>query len=292
MLGSNNPMPNILGMAKDIMDEMNIDKNTELNEEKIKDIFSHVSSSVSKLMSPALLGGLNIDYNNSNNDYDCDDNSVLFELPISLKYLYSGKTKKISVKRHRYMEDDENEPPMIEKHTIKVNILPGMCIGEEIVFRNEGDEVTPGVFKDVIIRLIENDEDEKFIRMENKDDLALNMDISYSECYHMDFSLDHISGEKINIRRDGENILSGDKCLRIPGRGMPKSSGSGFGDLYIYFSLVHLPMLNSEDVKKISNYLPPIMESPIEDKEYDDAEDFILDDKDCDSNSESSHCTH
>ena len=55
-----------------------------------------------------------------------------------------------------------------------------------------------------------------------------------------------LDGEKYSITID--DIVECDEVLRIPGKGMPRRSGRGFGDLFITFE-VEFPSAISPDQK-------------------------------------------
>lgn len=55
-----------------------------------------------------------------------------------------------------------------------------------------------------------------------------------------------LDGEKYTITID--DIVECDEVLRIPGKGMPRRSGRGFGDLFITFE-VEFPSAISPDQK-------------------------------------------
>lgn len=55
-----------------------------------------------------------------------------------------------------------------------------------------------------------------------------------------------LDGEKYSITID--DIVECDEVLRIPGKGMPRRSGRGFGDLFVTFE-VEFPSAISPDQK-------------------------------------------
>ena len=60
-------------------------------------------------------------------------------------------------------------------------------------------------------------------------------------------TLTRLDGEKFDISID--DIVECDEVSRIPGKGMPRRSGRGFGDLFITFE-VEFPSALSADQKK------------------------------------------
>lgn len=45
----------------------------------------------------------------------------------------------------------------------------------------------------------------------------------------------HLDGQKFTI--DIEDVTECDQVVRVPGKGMPRRSGRGFGDLFITFEV-------------------------------------------------------
>ena len=60
-------------------------------------------------------------------------------------------------------------------------------------------------------------------------------------------TLTRLDGEKFDISID--DIVECDEVSRIPGKGMPRRSGRGYGDLFITFE-VEFPSALSADQKK------------------------------------------
>jgi len=60
-------------------------------------------------------------------------------------------------------------------------------------------------------------------------------------------TLTRLDGEKFDISID--DIVECDEVSRIPGKGMPRRSGRGYGDLFITFE-VEFPSAFSADQKK------------------------------------------
>ena len=59
--------------------------------------------------------------------------------------------------------------------------------------------------------------------------------------------LEQLDGETYEVTID--DIVECDEVLRIPGKGMPRRSGRGFGDLFVTFE-VEFPQSISADQKK------------------------------------------
>ena len=52
------------------------------------------------------------------------------------------------------------------------------------------------------------------------------------------------------------DVVDCDHVMRIPGKGMPRRNGKGFGDLYITFEVDFPQKLTEEQKKKIAEILP------------------------------------
>jgi DnaJ-class molecular chaperone len=52
-----------------------------------------------------------------------------------------------------------------------------------------------------------------------------------------------------------ENVIDCDHVLRVPGKGMPRRNGKGFGDLYITFEVDFPVQLTKEQKDKIAEIL-------------------------------------
>lgn len=53
-----------------------------------------------------------------------------------------------------------------------------------------------------------------------------------------------------------DDVLDCDHVLRVPGKGMPRRNGKGFGDLYITFEVDFPDKLTDEQKQKIAEILP------------------------------------
>ena len=62
-------------------------------------------------------------------------------------------------------------------------------------------------------------------------------------------TLTRLDGEKFDISID--DIVECDEVSRIPGKGMPRRSGRGFGDLFITFEVEFPDAVSSDQKKKL-----------------------------------------
>ena len=66
-------------------------------------------------------------------------------------------------------------------------------------------------------------------------------------------TLQHLDGEKFSVAVD--DIIECDEVLRVPGKGMPRRSGRGFGDLFITFEVEFPESLSKEQKTKLREVL-------------------------------------
>ena len=58
-----------------------------------------------------------------------------------------------------------------------------------------------------------------------------------------------MDGEKFSVTID--DIVECDEVLRVPGKGMPRRSGRGFGDLFMTFEVDFPDAISSDQKKKL-----------------------------------------
>jgi len=279
-------MKEIFKMAQQVAKNINIPRDasgqTDPSQVDMSKIFSEVSKSVSKMVTPEFVekftGGLEEQpvtrsikqKKNSRIIVESDDElepaedtlpktkDLHFTLNVSLKHLYHGKTKNIAVKRQRYKTDADGKPKLVEdRKVLVVNIKPGMHDEDVIVFEGEGDEKKGYVPGDVIITLC-YDDNNTYERVGN--DLFITQNISLSECYDIDFTFKHINGQVIGVKRTGTNIMSGNNLFKLTGLGMPIQDEEDFGNLYIKFECDIPDSLDADQVATLKTIIPAISE--------------------------------
>jgi DnaJ-class molecular chaperone len=182
-----------------------------------------------------------------------------FTLNVSLKHLYHGKTKNVAVKRKRFINTDSGSVELTEERKIlSVNIKPGMCDEDVIIFEGEGDEKKGHIPGDVIITLC-YEENSTYSRIGNN--LFMTHNISLSECYDLDFTFKHINGEVCGIKRRGVNIMSTNNLFKLENLGMPIQDSDNFGDLYIKFSCDIPDTLDDSIISQLKEIIPPLQEA-------------------------------
>ncbi len=66
-------------------------------------------------------------------------------------------------------------------------------------------------------------------------------------------SLEHLDGHKFSVTVD--DIVECDEILRVPGKGMPRRSGRGFGDLFLTFQVDFPEAISADQKKKLREIL-------------------------------------
>ena len=276
-------MKEIFKMAQQVAKNINIPRDangqSDPSQVDMSKIFSEVSRSVSKMVTPEFVEKFsgseepstkNIKQKkNSRIVVESDDELELaedtlpktkdlhFTLNVSLKHLYNGKTKNIAVKRQRYTNVDGKTQLQEDRKVLTVNIKPGMQDEDVIIFEGEGDEKKGYIPGDVIITLC-YDDNNTYERIGN--DLFITQSISLSECYDIDFTFKHLNGQVIGVKRTGDNIMSGNNLFKLKDLGMPILDEDGFGNLYIKFDCDIPDSLDENKVAVLKSIIAPISE--------------------------------
>ncbi|OMJ28571.1 DnaJ protein-like protein [Smittium culicis] len=153
-------------------------------------------------------------------------------LPVTLKDLYTGASKKLKVTR-RIMENSTGQLNTSEK-ILQIDIKPGWKSGTKVRFSGEGDNLGNGP-QDIVI-LINEKPDTTFKRSNN--DLVMNIELSLLESLTGYKKPIHtLDGRTIEIENKSSIVHPG-KEVRVAGEGMPISKTPGKkGDLIINFSV-------------------------------------------------------
>lgn len=175
------------------------------------------------------------------------------QLDVSLKDMYVGKTKKISILRQTY--DDERPEGYQERKQFPIEIFPGMMDQHVITLKDQGDRVMGCAPGDINITICEK-VNEMFERID--DNLFMDQQISLAEVYFLEYQFKHIDGRIVKI----EPLANGD----LQNEGMKKITGMGFvdpetgerGDMFIRFDIVLPPTLSEEYAENLRTLFPPI----------------------------------
>jgi len=181
-----------------------------------------------------------------------------FTLNVTLEELYSGKVKKLAVRRKRLITDGKKKTVTEEKKKISVNIEPGMFDEQVITFNKQADEKEGYETGDIVITLCcaEHDEYER-----EGNNLLVEKEISLSEAYDCQMTITHLDGREINISSTPINIFGEEieSYRKLKGFGMPVyGSDNEFGDLIIKFKPVVPDNLTSEQLQTLKELFPKV----------------------------------
>jgi DnaJ-class molecular chaperone len=240
-------------MADQIAKNMSSDDKQSLENMDMEKMISHVTQNVFKMMNNngesmdimGLLSGMGMNINvepqtdpESDSDSEClfpKTRDICFDLNVDLEDFYTGKKKKLNVKRKRIIEVDGKQKVIEEKKKLVIPIERGMKDEQQIRFEGEADQIpgySPG---DIIITLIEN-EHPVFERDGNN--LIIVKNINLYELYDITFDITHLDSRVLRISKQLGDSLQLDSLRKIPSEGMPIYKDSKHGDLFIRFNLV------------------------------------------------------
>jgi len=132
-----------------------------------------------------------------------------------------------------------------EKMELTVEAFKGIRSGEAITFEDVADEKPGYKAGDLNFLVVEKDHP---VYHREADNLYMNKSIPLVDALTgFTVTLTQLDGEEYIITID--DIVECDEVLRIPGKGMPRRSGRGFGDLFLTFE-VDFPAAISPNQKK------------------------------------------
>ena len=168
-------------------------------------------------------------------------------LPVSIRDIYTGVTKKLKITRKIY---DRNGNCSTEDKIVEVDIKPGWKAGTKIRYRKHGDQ-RPGHIPADIVFVLEDKPDKEYSREDN--DLIYHKDISLVDALcGTRFIYKHLDGR--NVQVFAPSVVSPETEIKYPGMGMPISKQPGtFGDLRIKFNIKFPKSLSSKDKASIRN---------------------------------------
>lgn len=140
-----------------------------------------------------------------------------------------------------------------EKIELTIDVNKGMREGERISFEGVTDEKPGFIAGDLHFVLIEIPHPD-FRR--DGDQLYVNREISLVDALTgFSLSLTHVDGHKFSVDVDG--VTDCDHVMRVPGKGMPRRNGRGFGDLYITFEVDFPETLTQKQKDELRKILGP-----------------------------------
>jgi len=124
----------------------------------------------------------------------------------------------------------KTEPEKIE---LTIDLIKGSRQGERVTFEGVADEkpgFLPGDLHFVFVEVPHP------VYRRDGDHLYLTKEISLVDAL-TGFSMEatHVNGDKFTV--DIEDVTECDQVVRVPGKGMPRRRGNGYGDLYITFEV-------------------------------------------------------
>jgi DnaJ-class molecular chaperone len=140
-----------------------------------------------------------------------------------------------------------------ERIQVTIEIQPGFRAGERVSFEGVTDE-KPG-FKpgDLHFVLMEEPHD---VYHRDRDDLYKTMEVPLVDALTgFSVTLKHLDDHEYTVTV--EDVTDCDHVLRVPGKGMPRRSGRGFGDLYLTFEVDFPDTLTREQKDAIRSILAP-----------------------------------
>ncbi|PVU90580.1 hypothetical protein BB559_000710 [Furculomyces boomerangus] len=170
-------------------------------------------------------------------------------LPVNLKDLYTGASKKLKVTRK--IMDPNGSINQSEK-ILQIDIKPGWKSGTKVRFSGEGDDLGHGP-QDIVI-LIEEKTDPVFKRVQN--DLHMNADLSLEEALcGFKKTIKTIDGRSLTVE-NVTNVVDPGQESRISNEGMPISKTPGKkGDLIITYNVKFPRSLTPNQKAKIKEAL-------------------------------------
>jgi len=243
-------------LAKNISD----DDKSAMDNMDMEKMISHVTQSVFKMMgnnengaAPDIMSLMKngnifenkISLSDSENVSDSENDEVIcpktrdicFDLNVDLEDFYTGKKKKLNVKRKRIIEVDGKQKVIEEKKKLIIPIEKGMKDEQQIRFEGEADQIPGYKPGDIVITLIEN---EHPVFQRDNNNLIIIKNINLYELYDITFDITHLDSRILRIIKNPSDALHlNDSLRKISGEGMPiYKSETEKGDLFVRFNLI------------------------------------------------------
>ena len=233
----------IFKMANQLANSMSTDDKNTIENMDMEQMISHVTKNVFKMMN-----GMNqdpeVNVESDNESVSSSGSAILqktrdicFDLNVDLEDFYTGKKKKLNVKRKRVILVNGKQTIIEEKKKLVIPIEKGMKDEQQIRFEGEADQIPGYKSGDIIITLIEN---EHPVFQRDSDNLIIIKNINLYQIYNVSFDIKHLDGRVLRINKDPTDALHLNESLRkITGEGMPCYKGNGeSGDMFIRFNIV------------------------------------------------------
>jgi len=266
----------IFKMANEIANNISQDDKSVIENMDMEKMISHVTKNVFKMMGngnedgtagfdlSSLMGAMgngnfenNLNETETETETEPDDSEIYlktrdicFDLNVDLEDFYSGKKKKLNVKRKRIIEVDGKQQVVEEKKKLIIPIEKGMKDEQQIRFEGEADQIPGYKPGDIVITLIENEH--PFFQRDS-DNLVIIKNINLYDNYNLTFDIKHLDSRILRISKPEHDALHLNDSLRIiKGEGMPYyKSATERGDLFIRFNLVIPKSIESKNLLKL-----------------------------------------
>jgi len=243
----------IFKMANEIANNMSEEDKQNIENMDMQKMISHVTKNLFKMMNNPSTEQIEEDSNSesdSGNAIFPKTRDICFDLNVDLVDFYTGKKKKINIKRKRVVEVDGKQKIVEEKKKIVIPIERGMKDEQQIRFEGEADQIpgyTPG---DIVITLIEN---EHPLFQRDGDNLIIIKNINIYQLYDYSFDIIHLDERVLRICKNVNDALHlNDSLRKISGEGMPiYKKPNEFGDLFIRFNLIIPKSLEEDKLVKL-----------------------------------------
>jgi DnaJ-class molecular chaperone len=254
----------IFKMASDLANNMSSEDKDALQNMDMEQMISHVTKNVFKMMNNVPQARESSE-SESENEQDCiypKTKDICFDLNVDLEDFYTGKKKKLNVKRKRIVEVDGKQTVVEEKKKLIIPIEKGMKDEQQIRFEGEADQIPGYKPGDIVITLIENEH--PFFQRDG-DNLIIIKNINLYQIYTLSFDIKHLDSRVLRIKNDDSDALHLNESLRkITGEGMPVYKGNGdYGDLFIRFNIVIPKSLDKNKLGMLKN----VFNDPVQDSE-------------------------
>lgn len=138
-----------------------------------------------------------------------------------------------------------------EKIGLTIDVQPGLRNHEHISFEGVADELPGYLPGDLHFLIIEDPHD---VYHRDRDDLYMTMEVPLVDALTgFSITLNKLDGEPFSVTIN--EVTDCDHVLRVPGKGMPRRNGRGFGDLYITFEVDFPDELTEKQKKEIRKIL-------------------------------------
>jgi len=138
-----------------------------------------------------------------------------------------------------------------EKTSLTVDVTKGMRNGEPINFEGVADEKVGHAAGDLIF-IIQEAKHDVFNR--DGDNLYATVEIPLVDALvGFTHTIKHLDGHDVEMKVD--DVTECDMVRKVKGEGMPRRSGSGFGDLFVTFEVDFPEALTEEQKTAIDNIL-------------------------------------